>query len=106
MECSLAKPQADPKSSGGPNAQKSALHTTYPPRLGYGLVGGPYNPLGGGYVPAGLPQVTSNHSLNRNPTILFSLLFLFINILLIHLFCYLPKGSWGEFDFCSIKTIK
>ncbi|KAK3226869.1 hypothetical protein Dsin_006731 [Dipteronia sinensis] len=53
LECSLAKPQGDQKSSGGPNSQKTALHPSYPPRLGYGMVGGNYNALGAGYVPAG-----------------------------------------------------
>ncbi|KAB2607805.1 heterogeneous nuclear ribonucleoprotein R-like [Pyrus ussuriensis x Pyrus communis] len=46
LECSLAKPQSDQKSSGSSNHQKSALLPTYPPRLGYGMVGG--NPYGGG----------------------------------------------------------
>ncbi|XP_015581582.2 heterogeneous nuclear ribonucleoprotein Q [Ricinus communis] len=49
LECSLAKPQADQKSSGGSNLQKSVLHPTFPPRLGYGLVGGTYGALGAGY---------------------------------------------------------
>ncbi|KAF2296454.1 hypothetical protein GH714_038244 [Hevea brasiliensis] len=45
----LAKPQADQKSSAGTNLQKSVLHPTFPPRLGYGLVGGTYGALGAGY---------------------------------------------------------
>ncbi|KAK0585884.1 hypothetical protein LWI29_035688 [Acer saccharum] len=53
LECSLAKPQGDQKSSGGPNSQKTALHPSYPPRLGYGMVGGNYNAMGAGYVPTG-----------------------------------------------------
>lgn len=57
MECSLAKPPADQKSSGGPNSQKPALLPTYPPRLGYGLVGGAYGALGAGYGGAGFGQV-------------------------------------------------
>ncbi|KAJ9184493.1 hypothetical protein P3X46_004210 [Hevea brasiliensis] len=56
LECSLAKPQADQKSSGGPNSQKSVLHPTFPPRLGYGLVGGTYGALGAGYGAAGFAQ--------------------------------------------------
>lgn len=57
LECSLAKPPADQKSSGGPNSQKPALLPTYPPRLGYGLVGGGYGALGAGYGGAGFGQV-------------------------------------------------
>uniref|UniRef100_A0A5B6ZDM4 RRM domain-containing protein n=1 Tax=Davidia involucrata TaxID=16924 RepID=A0A5B6ZDM4_DAVIN len=56
LECSLAKPQADQKSSGGPNSQKSALLPSYPPRAGYGLVGGAYGALGAGYGGAGFGQ--------------------------------------------------
>lgn len=48
LECSLAKPQADQK-SGGSNSQKSGLLPNYPPRVGYGYVGGAY----GGAVNAG-----------------------------------------------------
>jgi len=57
LDCSLAKPQADQKSSGGTNLQKSVLHPTFPPRLGYGLVGGTYGALGAGYGAAGFAQV-------------------------------------------------
>ncbi|KAH9674570.1 hypothetical protein KPL70_018504 [Citrus sinensis] len=56
LDCSLAKPQADQKTSGGSNSQKSALNPTYPPHLGYGMVGGAYGALGAGYVPAGFAQ--------------------------------------------------
>lgn len=63
LECSLAKPQADQKTSGGPNPQKSALHPSYPPNLGFGLVGGAYNAVGAGYSPAGFAQVKRNFSL-------------------------------------------
>nr|POF06660.1 isoform 3 of heterogeneous nuclear ribonucleoprotein q [Quercus suber] len=52
LECSLAKPQADQK-SGGSNSQKAGLLPSYPPRVGYGLVGGPYGALGAGYGGAG-----------------------------------------------------
>ena len=52
MECSLAKPQADQK-SGGSNSQKAGLLPSYPPRVGYGLVGGPYGALGARYGGAG-----------------------------------------------------
>ena len=52
MECSLAKPQADQK-SGGSNSQKAGLLPCYPPRVGYGLVGGPYGALGARYGGAG-----------------------------------------------------
>ncbi|KDP37306.1 hypothetical protein JCGZ_06760 [Jatropha curcas] len=55
LDCSLAKPQADQKSSGGPNSQKSVLHPTFPPRLGYGVVEGTYGALGG-YGAAGFAQ--------------------------------------------------
>ncbi|CAL5419700.1 unnamed protein product [Camellia sinensis] len=56
LECSLAKPQAEQKSSGGPNSQKSALLPSYPPHVGYGLVGGAYGALGAGYGGAGFGQ--------------------------------------------------
>lgn len=57
MECSLAKPQADQKSAGS-NFQKSGgLLPNYPPRVGYGLVGGAYGAIGAGYNPAGFAQV-------------------------------------------------
>ncbi|GAV66909.1 RRM_1 domain-containing protein, partial [Cephalotus follicularis] len=56
LECSLAKPQADQKSSGGPNLQKSALHPSQPPRLGYNLAGGAYGALGAGFGAAGFAQ--------------------------------------------------
>ena len=58
MECSLAKPQADQKSSGTPNSQKSVVLPTYPPRLGYGMAGGPYGAIGAGYGAAGFTQVS------------------------------------------------
>ena len=70
MECSLAKPQADQKSSGS-NTQKSGLLPAYPPRVGYGpygLVGGPYGALGAGYSPTGFPQVScEEHDHVKNP---------------------------------------
>ncbi|KAJ4840804.1 hypothetical protein Tsubulata_015062 [Turnera subulata] len=53
LDCSLAKPQADQKLSGGSNAQKSAMHASYPPRLGFGLVGNAY---GAGYGAAAFTQ--------------------------------------------------
>lgn len=53
LECSLAKPQADQKSAGASSSQKSALLPSYPPRLGYGLVGGAY---GAGFGGAGFAQ--------------------------------------------------
>ncbi|KAK9156765.1 hypothetical protein Scep_003339 [Stephania cephalantha] len=56
LECSLAKPQTDKKADSGSTSQKSALLPTYPPRMGYGLVGGPYGGLGAGYPPPGLAQ--------------------------------------------------
>ncbi|KAL4576260.1 hypothetical protein LXL04_012351 [Taraxacum kok-saghyz] len=57
LECSLAKPQADQKSSGGSsNNQKAALLPNHP-RVGYGLVGGAYGALGAGYgAPAAYGQ--------------------------------------------------
>lgn len=58
MECSLAKPQADQKSSGASNAQKSVVLPTYPPHLGYGMVGGAYGAVGAGYGATGFAQVS------------------------------------------------
>lgn len=55
LECSLAKPQADKKSDGPSNTQKSGLISNYP-RVGYGVVGGMYGALGAGYG-AGFAQV-------------------------------------------------
>ncbi|CAN1772145.1 Heterogeneous nuclear ribonucleoprotein Q [Linum perenne] len=55
LDCSLAKPQADNKPSGGTSSQKPAVSTSFPPRLGYGLVGNPYGALGG-FGAAGFPQ--------------------------------------------------
>ncbi|CAN1277391.1 Heterogeneous nuclear ribonucleoprotein Q [Linum perenne] len=55
LDCSLAKPQADNKPSGGNSSQKPAVSTSFPPRLGYGLVGNPYGALGG-FGAAGFPQ--------------------------------------------------
>ncbi|KAL0374862.1 UNVERIFIED_CONTAM: Heterogeneous nuclear ribonucleoprotein Q [Sesamum radiatum] len=56
VECSLAKPQADQKTAGGSNSQKSAILPTYPPRVGYGLIGSPYGALGAGYPGANFTQ--------------------------------------------------
>lgn len=56
LDCSLAKPQADQKSSGVQNLQKSALLPTYPPHLGFGMVGGAYGALGAGFGGAGFGQ--------------------------------------------------
>ncbi|GKU93819.1 hypothetical protein SLEP1_g7382 [Rubroshorea leprosula] len=56
LECSLAKPQADQKSVGGSNSLKPGLLPTYPPHVGYGLVGGAYGSLGAGYGVAGIAQ--------------------------------------------------
>ncbi|RVX12023.1 Heterogeneous nuclear ribonucleoprotein Q [Vitis vinifera] len=53
LGCSLAKPQADKKFSGGSNSQKSALLPSYPPWVGYGLLGGA---PGAGYGAAGFGQ--------------------------------------------------
>lgn len=53
MECSLAKPQADQKSSGASNSFNSAVLPVYPPPLGYGMVGGGYGAVGAGYGAAG-----------------------------------------------------
>jgi len=59
LECSLAKPQAEPKSAVS-NTQKPGpgLLPSYPPHVGYGLVGGAYGALGAGYPAPGLAQVT------------------------------------------------
>nr|XP_016448228.1 PREDICTED: heterogeneous nuclear ribonucleoprotein R [Nicotiana tabacum] len=56
LECSLAKPQADQKSSGGSSSQKGPTLPTYPPRIGYGMVGAPYGALSAGYGGAGVGQ--------------------------------------------------
>lgn len=56
LECSLAKPQADQK-AGVSNIQKQGLLPSYPPHVGYGLVGGAYGALGAGYGAPGLAQV-------------------------------------------------
>ena len=56
LECSLAKPQADQK-SGGSNSQKSGLLPNYPPRVGYGFVGGAYGAVNPGYGASGFGQV-------------------------------------------------
>ncbi|KAL4309732.1 hypothetical protein GQ457_01G038600 [Hibiscus cannabinus] len=56
VECSLAKPQADQKTSGGSSSQNSGFLPSYPPQVGYGLVGGAYGALGPGYGVAGLQQ--------------------------------------------------
>lgn len=53
LECSLAKPQADQKPSGALNSQKSNLLPSYPPHLGYGMMGSPYGAVGPGYGAAG-----------------------------------------------------
>lgn len=58
MECSLAKPQADQKSSGASNSFNSAVLPAYPPPLGYGMVGGGYGAVGAGYGAAGFAPVT------------------------------------------------
>nr|GMD03755.1 heterogeneous nuclear ribonucleoprotein R [Ipomoea batatas] len=67
LDCSLAKPQADKKPSGGSNLQKGTTFPIYPPRLGYGMVGAPYSgvaagighPLayGRGATPAGMAMM-------------------------------------------------
>ncbi|OMO89208.1 hypothetical protein COLO4_19856 [Corchorus olitorius] len=56
VECSLAKPQADQKTSGGSSSQNSGFFPSYPPQLGYGLVGGAYGALGSGYGVPSLAQ--------------------------------------------------
>ncbi|CAI9105646.1 OLC1v1004622C1 [Oldenlandia corymbosa var. corymbosa] len=55
VECSLAKPQAEQKSTGVLNAQKSALLPSYSPPVGYGLVGGAYG-VGAGFGAANFAQ--------------------------------------------------
>ncbi|XP_044506317.1 heterogeneous nuclear ribonucleoprotein Q-like [Mangifera indica] len=56
LECSLAKPQADQKSTGGPVSQKPSLLQSYPPHIGYGLAAGAYGALGAGFGAAPLAQ--------------------------------------------------
>ncbi|CAK9184703.1 unnamed protein product [Ilex paraguariensis] len=57
LQCSLAKPQAEQKSVGGSNSQKSGLLPSHPSRAGYGLLGGAYGALGAGYGAAAFAQV-------------------------------------------------
>lgn len=57
LECSLAKPQADQRSSGFSSSSKAALLPSYQPPVGYGLVGGAYGALSAGYGGAGFGQV-------------------------------------------------
>ena len=45
--------------SGGSNSQKVGLLPSYPPRVGYGLVGGLYGALGAGYGATGFAQVST-----------------------------------------------
>ncbi|CAJ2632339.1 unnamed protein product [Trifolium pratense] len=52
LECSLAKPQADQKSSGTSNSHQSSV-LPYPSPLGYGALGAGYGALGAGYGAAG-----------------------------------------------------
>ncbi|KAL2511083.1 RNA-binding (RRM/RBD/RNP motif) family protein [Abeliophyllum distichum] len=56
LECSLAKPQAEPKSAGGSNTQMPGLLPTYPPAVGFGFAGGAYGALGGGFGTTGFAQ--------------------------------------------------
>ncbi|CAN4121345.1 unnamed protein product [Withania somnifera] len=56
LECSLAKPQVEQKSSGGTSSQKGATLPTYPTRIGYGMMGAPYGALGAGYGAPGVGQ--------------------------------------------------
>ncbi|XP_022851393.1 heterogeneous nuclear ribonucleoprotein Q-like isoform X2 [Olea europaea var. sylvestris] len=56
LECSLAKPQAEPKSAGGSNIQMPGLLSTYPPAAGFGFGGGAYGALGGGFGATGFAQ--------------------------------------------------
>uniref|UniRef100_A0A2N9IT18 RRM domain-containing protein n=1 Tax=Fagus sylvatica TaxID=28930 RepID=A0A2N9IT18_FAGSY len=67
LECSLAKPQADQK-SGGSNSQKAGLLPSYPPRAGYGMVGGPYGALGAGYGALGAGYGAQPMMYGRGPT--------------------------------------
>ncbi|KAL3646875.1 hypothetical protein CASFOL_009419 [Castilleja foliolosa] len=56
VECSLAKPQLDQKTTGGSSSQKASLYQTYPPHMGYNMVGSPYGAMGMGYSGAGFAQ--------------------------------------------------
>ena len=60
LECSLAKPQADQRSSGFSSSSKAALLPSYQPPVGYGLVGGAYGALSAGYGGAGFGQVETD----------------------------------------------
>ncbi|KAL5545827.1 hypothetical protein UlMin_005514 [Ulmus minor] len=57
LDCSLAKPQADQKSFGAPNnSQKSAVLPSYPPHLGFNMVGGAYGAMAPGFGGPGFAQ--------------------------------------------------
>ncbi|XP_076910252.1 heterogeneous nuclear ribonucleoprotein Q-like [Bidens hawaiensis] len=57
LECSLAKPQADQKSTGGSSGSQKAAILPTQPRIGYGLVGAAgYGALGAGYGAPGYSQ--------------------------------------------------
>ncbi|XP_073062787.1 heterogeneous nuclear ribonucleoprotein Q-like [Primulina eburnea] len=56
VECSLAKPQADQKNAGVSNSPTPAILPTYPPHVGYGLIGSPYGAVGAGYAGANFAQ--------------------------------------------------
>ncbi|XP_024024788.1 heterogeneous nuclear ribonucleoprotein Q isoform X1 [Morus notabilis] len=57
LDCSLAKPQVDQKSFGVENSHNSALLPTYPPYLGFGMIGGAHGAVGAGFGGAGFGQV-------------------------------------------------
>lgn len=56
LECSLAKPQTDPKSGGGSNSMKPNVHPTFLHHAGYGMAGSNYGALGAGYGISGIAQ--------------------------------------------------
>jgi hypothetical protein len=72
LECSLAKPQSDQKSSGGSNSQKAAVLPTYPPPVGYGLVGATYGALGSGFGQVSFSSSSLSLSLSVSLSLAYS----------------------------------
>ncbi|XP_039041314.1 heterogeneous nuclear ribonucleoprotein Q-like [Hibiscus syriacus] len=56
VECSLAKPLTDIKSTHRGSSSETSGFLPYPPHIGYGLIGGSYGAVGPGYGVAGLAQ--------------------------------------------------
>ncbi|KAL8158834.1 hypothetical protein V2J09_000371, partial [Rumex salicifolius] len=56
LECSLAKPQTEQKASVSHSSENRGLIPSYLPQMGYGMGGGAFSALGGGYASPALPQ--------------------------------------------------